>query len=444
MKKIVLNLFSAAVILASCSAVATTHYVDVNGTNATPPYIDWTTAATNIQDAVDAAVAGDEVVVTNGTYSTGGLDGNRVKVDKPLNLRSVNGPQFTTIDGVGSGRCVCLTSNASLSGFSIVKGFSFEFSGGGAYGGTLNNCRLIHNSVSDDGYGANGGGAAYSTLNNCALTGNSVEEYLDAGVPQFGDYGDGGGAYNCTLNNCTLSGNSATITFPNGNWNLSGSYGDGGAAANCTLNNCLLTANTAGISHLPNLLIADFAAGGGAARCTLNNCTLSGNSAYDVGGGVHYCALNNCIVYFNIAGSTPNLDYTSTPDHCWAGDPLFVDTNGWANLRLQSNSPCVNAGNIAHAPTGPDLDGNPRIVGGAVDIGAYEFQSLSLINFSVVSNQAGFSITGQSNQLVIVQTSTDLLNWSPLVTNTLNGHPFPFSDPTPATLPQRFYRAQTQ
>ena len=53
------------------SSFATLHYVDVNNTNAIPPYTDWTTAATNIQDAVDAAVACHEVVVTNGAYPTG-------------------------------------------------------------------------------------------------------------------------------------------------------------------------------------------------------------------------------------------------------------------------------------------------------------------------------------------------------------------------------------
>jgi len=160
------------------SALAEVHYADVTSTNATPPYTNWPTAATNIQDAVDAAMAGDEIVVTNGIYVTGGrtVDGitfNRVAVDKPLNVRSINGPQFTTISGGGYWRCVYMASGATLSGFTLTEGSAHY--GGGASGGTLSNCALTFNDTGGDGIGY-GGGAAGCTLNNCTLSNNRAYE----------------------------------------------------------------------------------------------------------------------------------------------------------------------------------------------------------------------------------------------------------------------------
>src|SRR5262245_37137273 len=79
------------------SAPATTRYVDINNPGPVAPYVDWATAATNIQDAITASVAGDLILVTNGVYASGGksMDGvitNRVAVDKAITIKSVNGP----------------------------------------------------------------------------------------------------------------------------------------------------------------------------------------------------------------------------------------------------------------------------------------------------------------------------------------------------------------
>src|SRR5262245_65146149 len=86
------------------SAGAEMRYVNVNNATPSPPYTNWATAANIIQHAIDVALPGDEIVVTNGVYETGGLAvhgtmTNRVAVTKPLTLRSVNGPEVTIIRG---------------------------------------------------------------------------------------------------------------------------------------------------------------------------------------------------------------------------------------------------------------------------------------------------------------------------------------------------------
>ena len=92
-------------LLAVSSLTAATHYVSLESTNPERPYATWATAATNIQDAVDASSAGDTVLVTNGVYSAGqrigGQGTNRVVITNATALRSINGPQFTVINGGG-------------------------------------------------------------------------------------------------------------------------------------------------------------------------------------------------------------------------------------------------------------------------------------------------------------------------------------------------------
>ncbi|HEY1789943.1 MAG TPA: choice-of-anchor Q domain-containing protein [Verrucomicrobiae bacterium] len=394
--KIPIHLTLGSLLLAGMNLSAATLYVSPASPNPQSPYPSWTTAATNIQDAVSSAEAGDFIVVTDGVYSGG------VTVSNPVTLLSVNGANSTVING--GGPCISLTNDASMIGFTVTGGRNFNVGGGvfcssssavlincviinnlsifgaaGVQGGTLNNCAIIDNDGDDAGIG----GASGSTLNNCTITGN------------VGD--SAGGAAGCTLSYCTLSGN--------------GSPNNGGGAMYCTLNNCIITSNSCGmmgggayVCTLNNCLVCDnvAAVGGGACSSSLTNCTLTGNSAGGYsefstsGGGTYYCTLNNCISYFNIApaGYSTNYDTNSILTYCCTiplpaggignltNNPLFVNSaNG--NFQLQSNSPCVNAGNNAYVDSTFDLEGNPRIVGGTVDIGACEYQApTSVISYA--------------------------------------------------------------
>ena len=57
----------AYVLFFAVPAMAEIHYVAPSGLNV-PPFIDVSTAATNMQDAIDVASNGDSVLVMGGTY----------------------------------------------------------------------------------------------------------------------------------------------------------------------------------------------------------------------------------------------------------------------------------------------------------------------------------------------------------------------------------------
>ncbi len=283
--------------------------------------------------------------------------------------------------------------------------------GGGADSSTLQDCTLTRNSAL-----RGGGGVFWSTVTNCILSGNSAVA--------------GGGAYSGTLVDCILNGNRATGTNTYPQEGGGGAYGS--SLWNCTIASNSASAYGGGVLHATGLdydgapstvsgclMMGNVAyQGGAAASCVLNNCAVIGNRATNSGGGVYSGSLHNCtvaansaavnggasgcsainsILYFNEAATNPNYgrsEFGSTLSYCCttpkpasgAGNitnaPQFVDFAG-GDLRLQSNSPCINAGLNSGAPGPMDLDCNPRIVSGTIDMGAYEYQGQgSLISYA--------------------------------------------------------------
>jgi predicted outer membrane repeat protein len=182
------------------------------------------------------------------------------------------------------------------------------------------------------------------------------------------------------LTNVTISANSAV--YGGGMVNLESSP---------TLTNVLFTGNSAGEigGGILDLSIS---------ASSLINTTFYANKARS-GGGIASAELSNttltnAIVWGNAAvidpqihvseNSTISVAYSLIQGGIYPGwgnlnaDPLFVDAAA-GNLRLQSASPAIDAGNNFAVPAGvlTDLEGNPRFVdyrgsGATVDMGAYE------------------------------------------------------------------------
>lgn len=232
--------------LQSLGAGAATLYVDLNSASPTPPYAGWNTAATNIQDAIDAATDGDLVLVTNGVYATGGKVKfgdltNRVALDKAITVQSVNGPWVTTIRGAGATngpaavRCAWITNGATLQGFTLTAGATRTsgdqtdlLDGGGALcwstNALLRNCLIISNVAQ-----TYGGGVYQGVVANSAILGNRATT-------------SGSGAAYATLLNCTVVSNwqtSATFQSRHTNsiiyYNTPANYSGGSFAYCCTL-----------------------------------------------------------------------------------------------------------------------------------------------------------------------------------------------------------------
>ncbi|MBN2003966.1 MAG: hypothetical protein JXA21_11480 [Anaerolineae bacterium] len=301
-----------------------------------------------------------------------------------------------------------ITGNTVVDGFIITAGYADAGSGhrpyslgSGLYCGdsncspTLNNILFSGNWASECGGGMfnqGWGGASNPVLTNITFRGNRA---------------DGGGGM-CNISTSSGSESSPVLTniIFSGNWGSSGgamfneSYE--GSESNPILTNVLFSGNQ-GYS--------------GGAMCNtssegksypvLTNATFSGNLANSYGGAIYNgsygngasnLTLINSISWGNTApnapqfysgvGATITVSYSDVewPSGIYTGtgnlnvDPQFVapiaassapTTTG--DYHLQTSSQAINTGNNPSVTVSTDLDGAPRIFGGKVDMGAYEF-----------------------------------------------------------------------
>lgn len=321
--------------------------------------LSWPEAFTTVQAAMDAASAGDAIIVGMGTYSTGttapvltmkagvSIYGGFFPGQETLFERTDPAAYPTILDGNNvSYHCVAGASNAILDGFTITNGNASGDYGGGVYnngpitGFVISNCIFNSNNAWYGGaiFNWNASGNIYKCVfesNTADWHGGAIYSNSDTGTVSF------------NVTNCLFVNNTATSR-------------DGGAITN----------NTNAGSFSPNI----------------TNCTFSGNSAQNGGAFSNWPGtfpdIKNCILWGNTAavsgneinGGTPTVTYSDVQGG-YAGtgnidaDPLFISGTDY---HLQSSSPCKDIGTATGAPL-DDLDRYLRPYNGLFDMGAYEY-----------------------------------------------------------------------
>ena len=339
----------------------TTWYVDDTGTNS-PACGTAIDPCRTIQYAINKAAALDTISIQPGTYS-GVTNGEAfpITVDKGMTIYG-DSRDTTMIDA----------DNAAVDVFSVHGVFEFNLYrvslGGGNQGvyinatdalsitGLLDDLRVTGNQIGIYAY------RFYGTIEDSDISGNDhVGIFHSISTPTIrrnvlgwnGTLGipSDGAIYNYDSSPDIINN---VIGWNNGN----GVYND---ESNPTITNNTIALNLlgSGVGNFDN------------SNPTVTNNVIAMNGVY----GIHADATSDPVASYNDVWGNAWGDYWDTPAGTGSisANPMFVSL---LDAHLLCSSPAIDAGNNA-APAVPsvDYDGNPRPVGGTVDMGAYEWQS---------------------------------------------------------------------
>lgn len=390
------------------------------------------------------------------------LTGNELTISHAGNL-TINGTgaDLLTVSGNNASRVFLIASraNVTINGITITNGNSGLGDGGGILAGgeqistvTINNSKIINNTAGSNTTGASGGGIYITGFANLIINNSNVSNNF-AGNSAGGIFSSLG---TLTINNSAIRNN--TARFDAGGIITSGaSLGTGTFTNLATINNSTISGNTAmfqnggglynrGSITIVNSTISNNSAGengGGIYNNNLGtikliNSTINGNRAgingvVSAGGGVNSSNFNtnsisvrNTIIANNTSGGVPhdfrgnltsqgyNLIETIT-DISFRGDlagnitgqdplldPVLRNNGGPTQTHaLLLGSPAINAGNNENAPA-IDQRGLPRIVGGTIDIGAFEAQQSVECTYSILQQSANFPATGGTGNFNVI------------------------------------------
>jgi len=366
-----------------------------------------------IQAGINAANTGDTVLVSPGSYTE-----NIDFLGKAITVTSSDGPDVTILDGGQIGPVAVFHSGESnrsaLSGFTLQDGVgvsNYAYTGGGI--SIENSSPTIRQNTIVGNNAASGAGIGVQ-YGAPVIHDNSILE----NTAQFG-----GGIYVLAAPGTRIVGN---LIIGNTGSSAGGGIGFFAAGYALVLNNifhgnvggqggAIWIVNEADELIVDNLFAANEASSGSEIYSSIpnskkgfriiNNTIVADDAIADaavVADGFNQNAVIGNNVIFGASGGTALLCNPVYPD----GPPIvgFNDAyirNGTAyagsctgfsgmkgnvsanpefvapeqgNFHLRSISPAINAGHNLRALPKNDLGGKPRVVGGSVDMGAYEYQ----------------------------------------------------------------------